>query len=159
MRRSIGGQPRAAAPSLPAQLRPRPAMPFVGRAAELDRLAALPDRARTDGRQLALVGGEPGSGKTRLARELAEHVTAGGMHVLYGACDPAVRTALPAARRGARAGPRAMLQRRAERRRLPGVAASACCRACAPEPADPAEAIADAPPVTPMPSATRCTPR
>ena len=86
------GQPGAVAPSLPAQLRPRPAMPFVGRAAELGQLAALPDRARTDGRQIALVGGEPGSGKTRLARELAEHVTSGGMRVLYGACDPAVRT-------------------------------------------------------------------
>ena len=97
---------RAAAPSLPAQLRPRPAMPFVGRTAELGRLAALLERARTDGRQIALVGGEPGSGKTRLARELAEHVTAE-----RGAC--ALRRlrrgrahALPAARRGARAGPR-----------------------------------------------------
>src|SRR5215207_106368 len=40
------GQARGLAPSLPAQLRPRPAMPFVGRAVELDRLAALPDRAR-----------------------------------------------------------------------------------------------------------------
>ena len=67
-------------------------MPFVGRAAELGRLAALPDRARTDGRQIALVGGEPGSGKTRLAREFAEHVTSSGVRVLYGACDPAVRT-------------------------------------------------------------------
>ena len=83
---------REAPPSLPAQLRPRPAMPFVGRAAELGRLVALPDRARTDGRQIALVGGEPGSGKTRLARELAEQVTASGVRVLYGACDLAVRT-------------------------------------------------------------------
>src|SRR5215207_5724319 len=86
------GQPRPVAPSLPAQLRPRPAMPFVGRAAELAGLAVLPDRARTDGRQIALVGGEPGSGKTRLAREFAEHVTSSGVSVLYGACDPAVRT-------------------------------------------------------------------
>ena len=79
-------------PPLPAQLQPRPAMPFVGRAAELGRLAALLDRAPTDGRQIALVGGEPGSGKTRLARELAEHATSSGVRVLYGACDPAVRT-------------------------------------------------------------------
>jgi len=86
------GHSRATAPALPAQLTPRPAMPFVGRSAELGRLAALPDRARTDGRQIALVGGEPGSGKTRLARELAEHATAAGVPVLYGACDPAVRT-------------------------------------------------------------------
>ena len=86
------GPPGAAPPSLPAQLRPRPLMPFVGRDAEMDQLAALLDRTRTDGRQIALVGGEPGSGKTRLARELAEHVTSGGMRVFYGACDPAVRT-------------------------------------------------------------------
>ena len=86
------GQPRAVPPSLPAQLQPRPAMPFVGRAAELGRLAALLDRAPTDGRQIALVGGEPGSGKTRLAREFAEYATSTGVRVLYGACDPAVRT-------------------------------------------------------------------
>ena len=86
------GQPRALPPSLPAQLQPRPAMPFVGRAAELGQLAALLDRAPTDGRQIALVGGEPGSGKTRLAREFAEYATSTGVRVLYGACDPAVRT-------------------------------------------------------------------
>jgi len=34
-------------------------MPFVGRTAELGRLAELPERARADGRQIALVGGEP----------------------------------------------------------------------------------------------------
>jgi DNA-binding SARP family transcriptional activator/tetratricopeptide (TPR) repeat protein len=86
------GSPGAAPPSLPAQLQPRPLMPFVGRAAEVGQLAELPDRARTDGRQIALVGGEPGSGKTRLAREFAERVTSSGVSVLYGACDPAVRT-------------------------------------------------------------------
>src|SRR4051812_28750601 len=83
---------RALPPSLPAQLQPRPAMPFVGRAAELGRLAALLDQAPTDGRQIALVGGEPGSGKTRLAREFAEYATSTGARVLYGACDAAVRT-------------------------------------------------------------------
>jgi DNA-binding SARP family transcriptional activator len=84
--------PEAAPPSLPAQLQPRPLTPFVGRAAELEQLAALPERARSDGRQIALVGGEPGGGKTRLAREVAERVTSSGVSVLYGACDPAVRT-------------------------------------------------------------------
>ena len=38
------------------------------------------------------MGGEPGSGKTRLAREFAEHVASSKVSVLYGACDPAVRT-------------------------------------------------------------------
>ena len=86
------GRPEAAPPSLPAQLQPRPLMPLVGRTAEVGQLVALLDRARTNGRQIALVGGEPGSGKTRLAREFAEHVASSGMSVLYGACDPAVRT-------------------------------------------------------------------
>ena len=85
-------QPAAVPRSLPAQLQPRPAMPFVGRTVELGRLTALVERARTDGRQIALVGGEPGTGKTRLARELAEHVASSGVRVLYGACDAAVRT-------------------------------------------------------------------
>ena len=89
---SMPAQPEAAPPSLPAQLQPRPLMPFVGRAAEVGQLAALPDRARTDGRQIALVGGEPGCGKTRLVREFAEHVTSCGVTVFYGVCDPAVRT-------------------------------------------------------------------
>src|SRR5215217_7781660 len=80
---TLQGRSEAAPPSLPAQLQPRPAMPFVGRTAELARLAALPERAHTDGRQIALVGGEPGSGKTRLARELAERATSSGMQVLY----------------------------------------------------------------------------
>ena len=140
------GQTGVVAPSLPAQLRPRPAMPFVGRAAELDRLAALLDLARTDGRQLALVGGEPGSGKTRLARELAEQVTAAGMHVLYGACDPAVRTpyqplveALEPALATLRADerePSADGYPASLTRLLPGLRTGA---------GDPAEAIADAP--------------
>jgi predicted ATPase len=87
--RSMGA--REGAPTLPGPLRPRPAMRFVGRSAELAGLLALLDRAGTDGRQLALVGGEPGSGKTRLARELAQRAAAGGALVLYGACDPEVR--------------------------------------------------------------------
>ena len=69
------GPPDAAPPSLPAQLQPRPLMPFVGRDAEMKQLVALLDRTGTDGRQIALLGGEPGSGKTRLAREFADHVT------------------------------------------------------------------------------------
>ena len=152
------GPPRAAPPSLPAQLRPRPAMPFVGRAAELGRLAALPDRARTDGRQIALVGGEPGSGKTRLARELAEHVTSSGVRVLYGACDPAVRTPYqplvealePALAELDDAEPGADRYPASLTRLLPGLRARAADRRLR----SPMRR-----PRTPMPSATSCTQR
>ena len=102
---------------------PGPLMPLVGRTAEVAQLAALLDRARTNGRQIALVGGEPGSGKTRLAREFAEHVTSSGMSVLYGACDPAVRTPyqpLVEALEPALASTRRR-RARARRRPLPGV--------------------------------------
>ena len=99
------GQPRVAAPSLPAQLRPRPAMPFVGRAAELDRLVALPEQARTDGRQLALVGGEPGSGRRGWRGSSPSTSPPAGCMC---STAPATRRshALPAACRGARAVPR-----------------------------------------------------
>ena len=77
---------------LPPALRPAPNVPFVGRATQLRRLCSLLDASSEGGRRIALVGGEPGSGKTRLARELAERATRDGHRVLYGACDPEVRT-------------------------------------------------------------------
>ena len=40
---------------------------------------------------LALVGGEAGSGKSRLVREFAREAASGGSLVLYGACDSVVR--------------------------------------------------------------------
>ena len=145
----------ASPPSLPAQLRPRPTMPFVGRTAELGRLAALPDRARTDGRQIALVGGEPGSGKTRLARELAEHFVVGGMRDALRRLRSRGAHALPAARRGARAGPRRTPADEPSARQSPGVvdppAAGSARRRRATRRAD-AE-----PAGTPMPSGTSCT--
>jgi DNA-binding CsgD family transcriptional regulator len=64
----------------------------VGRGRELATLAALVPRAEGEGRRIALVGGEAGSGKSRLVRELAHAVSAEGVRVLYGACDAVVRT-------------------------------------------------------------------
>ncbi|MFF7447483.1 MULTISPECIES: AAA family ATPase [unclassified Streptomyces] len=55
------------------------AAPFVGRQAELERLLA-PDRPA-----LALIGGEAGIGKTRLAAEAARRAAADGAAVLWGA--------------------------------------------------------------------------
>ncbi len=41
---------------------------------------------------MALLAGEPGSGKSRLVRELAQEAAADDVLVLYGACDAFVRT-------------------------------------------------------------------
>ena len=46
--------------------------PFVGRSRELVTLRALVPHADGEGRRIALVGGEAGSGKSRLVREFAQ---------------------------------------------------------------------------------------
>ena len=60
---------------------------LAGREPELDRLAGAWDQARAGVRQVVLVGGEPGIGKTRLANELSRRVYAQRGAVLYGRCD------------------------------------------------------------------------
>lgn len=79
-------------PGLPGPLRLTPAFPFVGRARELATLWALLPGAEGDGGRVALLAGEPGSGKSRLVHELAQDAAADGALVLYGACDAVVRT-------------------------------------------------------------------
>jgi DNA-binding CsgD family transcriptional regulator/tetratricopeptide (TPR) repeat protein len=64
----------------------------VGRSAELEKLRILLPRAEGEGRRVVLVGGEPGSGKSRLAREFSAEAARSGALVLYGACDAVVRT-------------------------------------------------------------------
>jgi class 3 adenylate cyclase/DNA-binding CsgD family transcriptional regulator/tetratricopeptide (TPR) repeat protein len=81
-----------AALPLPPVLRLQPSFPFVGRSHELATLAALLPRAEGEGRRLALLAGEPGSGKSRLVRELGHEAAGKGALVLYGACNEAVRT-------------------------------------------------------------------
>ena len=66
--------------------------PFVGRSRELLTLRALVPHAESEGRRIALVGGEAGSGKSRLVREFAREVAEDGVLVLTGACDAVVRT-------------------------------------------------------------------
>jgi DNA-binding CsgD family transcriptional regulator/tetratricopeptide (TPR) repeat protein len=75
---------------LPGLLRLPPSLPFVGRSEELIALGALRDEAAREGRRVAILQGEPGSGKTRLARQVAEGAAEAGALVLYGACDPSL---------------------------------------------------------------------
>jgi DNA-binding SARP family transcriptional activator len=60
---------------------------FVGRAAELARLARAWEAARAGRRRVVLVGGEAGIGKTRLAAEAVRAAAASGAFVLHGRCD------------------------------------------------------------------------
>jgi DNA-binding CsgD family transcriptional regulator/tetratricopeptide (TPR) repeat protein len=79
-------------PDLPGPLRLTSTFPFVGRSAELERLRTLMPRAEGEGRRVVLLGGEPGSGKSRLVREFAAEAAREDALVLYGACDAQVRT-------------------------------------------------------------------
>jgi class 3 adenylate cyclase/tetratricopeptide (TPR) repeat protein len=60
---------------------------FVGRDQELERLGQLWKESAAGERRVALLAGEPGVGKTRLAAELARQVHAEGAAVLAGRCD------------------------------------------------------------------------
>jgi DNA-binding SARP family transcriptional activator len=75
---------------LPSPLALRPAYPFVGRARELSLLGSLLQFAGEGERQVALLAGEAGSGKSRVLRELAHDAAKHGVLVLYGSCDPIV---------------------------------------------------------------------
>ena len=75
---------------LPGPLRLTPSFPFAGRTRELATLRALIPRANGEGLRFALIGGEAGSGKSRLVHEFAQGAAAEGALVLYGACDSVV---------------------------------------------------------------------
>jgi DNA-binding CsgD family transcriptional regulator/tetratricopeptide (TPR) repeat protein len=64
--------------------------PLVGRADELGELAALvgltPAAGGADRGRVVLLGGDAGSGKTRLTREIAQRATAAEWRVLVGHC-------------------------------------------------------------------------
>lgn len=77
---------------LPAFLRLPSPFPFVGRSVELERLRPLIAAVDGEGRRVVLVGGEPGSGKSRLVREFAQEAARDGALVLYGASDAVVQT-------------------------------------------------------------------
>jgi predicted ATPase len=68
---------------------------FVGRAQELARLGDLLARAAAGEPLMALVGGEAGVGKTRLAEQLAATASGQGVRVLRGGCVPLGEEGLP----------------------------------------------------------------
>jgi tetratricopeptide (TPR) repeat protein len=84
---------------------------FVGRGRELDRLWDAWRRAEDGRRELVILSGEPGIGKSRLAAEFAGQVLGEDAAVLFGRCSQepllpyqpfveAVRPLLPSARAG-----------------------------------------------------------
>src|SRR5947209_2375744 len=79
-------------PDLPGPLRLTSTFPFVGRSPELERLRTLMPTAEGDGSRVVLLGGEPGSGKSRLVREFSAEAARNDALVLYGACDAEVQT-------------------------------------------------------------------
>jgi class 3 adenylate cyclase/DNA-binding CsgD family transcriptional regulator/tetratricopeptide (TPR) repeat protein len=74
-------------PPLPVAFGPPPTHGLVGRTAALRSLERAWELARAGAGRVVLVGGEPGSGKTRLATEFGRQVHGAGAAVLLGTCD------------------------------------------------------------------------
>lgn len=77
-------KPPAGPAPVPATLARLGRRPFVGREPELERLTAAWRLAAQGERRLALIAGEPGIGKTRLAAQLAATAEAAERPLLYG---------------------------------------------------------------------------
>ena len=69
---------------MPQPVGPQDAEAFVGRSGELAVLSAAWHRAATGDARLVLVSGEPGIGKTELARAFARTAMNDGALVLWG---------------------------------------------------------------------------
>ena len=63
-----------------------PATPLIGRVRELEQLLEAAGVTNPDARDVVLVGGDAGIGKTRLLRELGARARAAGHRVLAGHC-------------------------------------------------------------------------
>jgi class 3 adenylate cyclase len=83
--RSIDAFPGAV--PLPPVVFARDEQGVVGREAELETLQRAWQRAAAGQRQVVMIGGDPGIGKTSLVGEFSRRVYAGQGVVLYGRCD------------------------------------------------------------------------
>ena len=82
---------RASCVPLPERLERRPSVGVVGRDSELATLEDAVKRAVSgQGREVVLLAGEPGQGKTTLVAEVARRAHAQGAAVLLGRCDEEV---------------------------------------------------------------------
>ena len=72
---------------LPETLRSVPRLAYVGRESERGLLKEARGEARSGSRQVMLLSGEPGIGKTRLASYAALGANADGFAVCWGACS------------------------------------------------------------------------
>ena len=113
---------------LPGPLRLTPSFPFAGRSRELSTLRGLIPAPDGDGLRFALVGGEAGSGKSRLVREFAQEADARGSLRPLRRLRRGGPAPVPPVRRGAR-------RARARCATRPSCAptsakAAASCRAC-----------------------------
>jgi class 3 adenylate cyclase/tetratricopeptide (TPR) repeat protein len=83
--------PTTAKVPLPTRLAHRPGVGVIGRENELALLSAAAKRVGSgEGREVILVAGEPGQGKTTLVSELTRRAHEGGSTVLLGRCDEEV---------------------------------------------------------------------
>jgi class 3 adenylate cyclase len=86
--------PPADAPAVPPLLAVGADAPFVGRAADLDRLTRRWKDVVGGASAVVLVSGEPGIGKTRLVAELTRQALSGPVAVLAGRSDAELATPL-----------------------------------------------------------------
>ncbi len=78
---------------LPGRLSERPGVGVVGREQELSRLADAMKRVSSGGgREILLISGEAGQGKTTLVAEAARAAWGGGAVVLFGQCEEDIAT-------------------------------------------------------------------
>ena len=140
---------------LPGALGVTSAFPFVGRSAELERLRTLLPRADGERSRVVVLGGEAGSGKSRLVREFAAGAAADGGARPLRRLRLRAAHAVRAVRRGARAA----------RPRPPAGGAAAALGVSGgeltrllPDLGARVGGLAPPPRPTPTPSATGCTP-
>ncbi|MGW4640504.1 BTAD domain-containing putative transcriptional regulator [Sphaerisporangium sp. NPDC004334] len=82
--------PRAESPAV--DVPPLPAEPFVGRDAELARLTGAAPHALSGRFTAAVVGGDPGAGKTTLVRQLGQELARQGWITASGGCPDSSAT-------------------------------------------------------------------